>query len=488
MFLSRSTKQQQLEFLIETSATVPSVNVRNSRMAAVPEDTNVFQTIPMSLYFIYFRNAHLRQKDIISLLTHLPLNQCIIHYRYSIPFGSKRSPLNMPVIPNFTERSWRTSNEGNALQNLTRTSTTVNRLPSHLWNHIKNFLKPTSILVTCGRTGCIHLVSHHHRITKIITPLRWASGGIWSMAYDEHGSNLAVGYYNGSIVIINLSSTEPRLRAVTKLEKDNTPLFLKFTRKGELLIVGTQRGDILILNEHMVTTTTFRRADLTQGQREPWCLREINADELFAVGTDSGDIVELNVSNLKTKVVFQTEQGVTCMDVNVKKTMLAVGTSGAVVYILAIRNPPTWDILMSVHLPDFSETWAIRFANLDKLLFIGNKHPEASYVVRLEFRVHPVWIEAPHPGWSVQLGVPSTITSIDHATESGDVLLSTNDGGIYKINILDCRNAIALMRDTVYPTSRYNLCIPRPSDTEIHKRSRDFGHFNEIWCATIISN
>ena len=77
MFLSRSTKQQQLEFLIETSATVPSVNVRNSRMAAVPEDTNVFQTIPMSLYFIYFRNAHLRRKDIISLLTHLPLNQCI---------------------------------------------------------------------------------------------------------------------------------------------------------------------------------------------------------------------------------------------------------------------------------------------------------------------------------------------------------------------------------------------------------------------------
>ena len=49
--LSRSTKQQQLEFLIETSATVPSVNVRNSRMAAVPEDTNVFQRIPMCSYF-----------------------------------------------------------------------------------------------------------------------------------------------------------------------------------------------------------------------------------------------------------------------------------------------------------------------------------------------------------------------------------------------------------------------------------------------------
>ena len=321
------------------------------------------------------------------------------------------------------------------------------------------------------------------------------------MAYDEHGSNLAVGYYNGSIVIINLSSTEPELRAVTKLEKDNTPLFLKFTRKGELLIVGTQRGDILILNEHMVTTTTFRRAHLTQrGGRELWCLREINADELFAVGTDSGDIVELNVSNLKTKVVFHTEHGVTCMDVNVKKTMLAVGTSDAVVFILAIRNPPTWDILMSVHLPDFSETWAIRFANLDKLLFIGNKHPEASYVMRLESRAYHCFegpdaaglenfpinrsFRAPHPGWSVQLGVPSTITSIDHATESRDLLLSTNDGSIYKVNILDCCHAMAAMRDTVYPTSRYNLCIPRPSDTEIHKKSIYLG----ISCATIISN
>ena len=214
------------------------------------------------------------------------------------------------------------------------------------------------------------------------------------------------------------------------------------------------------------------------------CPREINADELFAVGTDSGDIVELNVSNLKTKVVFHTEHGVTCMDVNVKKTMLAVGTSDAVVFILAIRNPPTWDILMSVYLPNCSQTWAIRFANLDKLLFIGNKHPEASYVMRLEFRAYPVWIEAPHPGWSVQLGVPSTITSIDHATESRDLLLSTNDGSIYKVNILDCCHAMAAMRDTVYPTSRYNLCIPRLSSTEIHKRSR----YREIWCATIVSN
>jgi hypothetical protein len=180
--------------------------------------------------------------------------------------------------------------------------------------------------------------------------------------------------------------------------------------------------------------------------------------------------------------------------------MLAVGTSGAVVYILAIRNPPTWDILWSADLPDFSQTWAIRFALMDKLLFIGNKLPEASYVMRLQGRAFH-WFDGPdaaglenfpinrsfrvpHPGWSVQLGVPSTITSIDHATESGDVLLSTNDGGIYKINILDCYNAIAAMRDTVYPTSRYNLCIPRPSDTEIHKRSRYLG----ISCATIISN
>lgn len=406
----------------------------------------------------------------------------------------------MSVISTFTSQSWEASNEGMALRTPTSASRPSSALPTQIWKHITTFLKHTTTLVAGGRNGCIYFTNFHQSIKAIYKPLSWAAGGIWSLAYDGK-SSLAVGYYNGTIIKVNISQAAPIIVAKFTISKDNTPLLMKYAKEGEILIVGTYRGDILILNKYLTTTRTLLGAFINhQGNQEAWCIQEIISEERIAIGTQAGDIITLNINNFTTKIVFSCDQdrGVTCMDTNTDKSRLAVGTSEALIYILDINEPPQWEIITSTVLPDLTEIWAIRFTNKDKILVVGSKLPDISFILLLDFldtmnegqdiRSASISMSIPLPGYSIQLGISSTITSIHQITESEEIFLTANDGGFYK---MDLRNydlpAMSIRSEPVTPQARQDMRVYRPSPNLIHQRSKDFSHFDEIWCSITVT-